>query len=107
MRVLDTRSAVGGWLGRLQRGQTIDIWVPAAADGAVVGTLTVIEPFADGYVTVWGDGDRPGSSSLNASAHEVISNAVVVAPGSDGRIELFAGDGAGQHLALDIVGVFA
>ena len=72
----------------------------------MVGTLTVIEPRADGDVTAWGDGGRPATSNVNVQRGEVIANVVVGTPGQGGRLQLFAGDGAGEHLAFDITGVF-
>ena len=104
-RLLDTRTGVGGWRGRIASGATIDVTAPVTT-GSVVGTLTVIEPRADGYVTAWGDGGRPATSNVNVQRGEVIANVVVGTPGQDGRLELFAGDGAGEHLAFDITGVF-
>ncbi len=106
IRLLDTRSGRGGWSGRLARGQTIDVPAPVAGDGTVVATVTVIQAGADGYLTVWGGGDRPVVSSVNAVRGETIANVAVAAPGADGQLELFAGDGARQHLALDVTGVF-
>jgi lysophospholipase L1-like esterase len=105
-RLLDTRAGVGAWRGRMASGGTIDV-TPANITGSVIGTLTVIDPRGDGYVTAWGDGARPGTSNVNVQQNEVIANFVVGAPGHDGRLELFAGDGAGEYLAFDITGVFA
>jgi hypothetical protein len=105
-RLLDTRTGVGGWRGRIASGATIDAKAPNIT-GSVVGTLTVIDPRADGYVTAWGDGGRPATSNVNVQRGEVIANVVVGTPGQGGRLELFAGDGAGEYLAFDITGVFA
>ena len=103
-RLLDTWAGVGagaaGWRGRHDRCD------PGEHHRKRDGTLTVIDPRGDGYDGV-GDGARPGTSNVNVQQNEVIANFVVGVPGHDGRLELFAGDGAGEYLGFDITGVFA
>ncbi len=53
--------------------------VPAVRIGAAVLTVTVADPVADGYLTVWPSGiARTGTSMLNFRAGQDISNTVVV-----------------------------
>src|SRR5262245_10289318 len=86
VRVMDTRTGVGEAAARpVGAGQTIQGQVagpggvPDMGAGAVVLNVTVTQPKAGGYVTVYPDGTpRPATSNLNFLAGQTIPNLVVV-----------------------------
>ena len=83
VRLLDTRSGVG-WSGPVPAHGTVRLVVagrgglPASGIGAVVINVTVTEPRAAGYLTVFADGaSRPGTSNVNFSVSQTIANLVI------------------------------
>ena len=94
-RLLDTRA--GGTLGP---GGRTDLavagagGVPATGVSAVVLNVTVTNPSASGYVTIWPAGaNRPLASNLNFTPGLTIPNRVEVQVGSGGKVSIlnFAG----------------
>jgi hypothetical protein len=79
--------------------------VPASGVGAVSLNVTVVDPVASGFVTVWPCGDRPGVSSVNYVAGETVANAVIV-PVSPAGTVCFASK-APADLVVDIDGWFS
>ena len=66
--------------------------LPGSGIGAVILNVTVTQPTARGFLTVWPDGQgRPPVSNLNFSAGETIPNLVVVKVGSGGRVDFYNG----------------
>jgi hypothetical protein len=115
-RVLDTRSGDGIattddryiGIGKRAGGTVTELevagrgGVPAGAD-AVVLNVTVTEPEADGFVTVFPCGAaRPNASSLNFTAGLTIANAVTARIGAGGAICLYTL--ATTHLVVDVGG---
>lgn len=80
--------------------------VPASGVGAVVLNVTVTEPTAPGYLSVypWGE-SRPNASSLNFQPGQTVPNLVIAKVSSAGYVSLFnsAGD---THVVVDVVGWF-
>jgi len=112
-RVLDTREGIGGRSTPIGPGETIELamlahgGVPAANVTAVALNVTVTEPTASGYLTVWPSGEaQPLASNLNFTRGQTVPNMVVAALGQGGRISLFNSVGATQVVA-DVVGYFA
>jgi hypothetical protein len=102
-RILDTRNAagrvniVGGVgnidaAGRLIGGRTIQVAIRHAEQpDQVLANVTVAKTTAQGYVTVWGDGPRPGTSSLNFfGANQVLSNFVESPAGVSGGTDIIS-----------------
>ncbi len=85
--------------------------VPAGAS-AVVLNVTVVEPDADGFVSVRPDGTPgpPETSSLNFSAGAIVPNAVTVALPVSGAIELtfdaFGTVGPATDVLVDVTGFY-
>lgn len=80
--------------------------VPTADVGAVVLNVTVTNPTASGYVTVFPKGaDQPTASNLNFAAGQTIANMVIVPVGDDGEISLFNFAGA-SDIVVDVMGWF-
>jgi len=78
--------------------------VETGAAAAIVN-VTVTQPFAAGFVTVYPCGTpRPTASNINFVAGETIANAVVAMIGAEGRICLF--NSAPTHLVVDVNGYF-
>lgn len=76
--------------------------VPAGS-GAVVATITVVEPQQAGYLTAWrGTDARPATSNLNFEAGRTIANTMVLPLDAAGRIQVFNGSGGGIHLIVDV-----
>lgn len=80
--------------------------IPAGATG-VVFNLTVAEANSHGYITAYPTGAiRPGVSSVNFGARQIIANAVTVPVGSWGKVSLFNRSSASNHLVVDVAGYF-
>ncbi|MFN8021654.1 MAG: matrixin family metalloprotease [Acidimicrobiales bacterium] len=105
-RLLDTR-ALGP---RPTAGTTLAVPVRGIAGVhpdavAVSANLTATDSGGAGYVTAWGDGERPGTSTINLdAAGQTRTNFAIVPIGADGSVRLFTqGD---VHLVLDVTGEF-
>ena len=78
--------------------------VPADATTAVLN-VTVTEPAADGYATVYPCGiDPPLASNLNFTTGQTIPNAVLARIGTDGNVCIF--NSQPTHLVADVMGYF-
>ena len=108
-RLADTRSGVCGI--RLGAGETRLVavagagGVPAGPAGAVALNVTIVNPTAPTYLTVWPSGQpQPGSSNVNAIVGTV-ANMVTVGLGADGAIAVsnFAGS---ADVLIDVAGWF-
>ena len=108
VRIMDTRAGVGTPAGPLGAGETRALVVAGQAGipadaVAVALNVTVTEPTATSYLTVWPDGGAmPTASNVNFIAGQTIANMVTVGLGG-GQIDLFnfAGD---AHVVVDVTG---
>ncbi len=75
-------------------------------DAPAVGlNVTVTDPTAPGYITVWPCGAaQPNSSNVNFSAGQTIANAVSVPKGTGGKVCVFTS--AAMNLIVDVNGYF-
>jgi hypothetical protein len=111
-RLLDTRSGVGVAAGVAADGATIELQITGAgvtkipADAAaVVLNVTVTQPQADGYLTVWPCGQsRPDASNLNATAGQTAPNLVIAKIGAGGKVCIFTQ--RATHVVADVNGWF-
>lgn len=108
-RVLDTRTGAGGpatkvTAGTFRRLQVAGAaGVPVAGAGAVVLNVTVVDPTASSWVTVWpSDQPRPLASNLNMAAGQVVPNLVLAKLAPDGSINLYNEAGS-THLIADVM----
>ncbi|MEZ5251539.1 MAG: hypothetical protein R2713_20710 [Ilumatobacteraceae bacterium] len=85
-RVLDTRDGTGGWTPVVGAGQVIDVRVAPSTAAAVTGTLTMVAPARDGFLTVDECGAPPPTSNVNAPRAGVLANAVTTGLAADGRL---------------------
>ncbi len=102
-RILDTRSG-----NRLAAGSTTTVAVPglpAAGVNAVLVNVTVTDPVGPGFVSLYGGGAWPGTSTLNAQrAGRTVANATIVPVAGDGTITVYTQ--SATHLVIDLLGRF-
>lgn len=117
-RLLDTRNGTGAPEAKLAGGNSLTLAIakadggalPASGITAVALNVTVTNPTAGGYLTVYPSGQNaPTVSNLNFDAGQTVANTVVVPVGADGNIELYygAGTGASVDLVTDVAGYFS
>lgn len=112
-RLLDTRIGVGAPTGTLTAGDTLVLQVTGAGTTSVPASavavalnVTVTQPTAAGYLTVWQCGSpQPLASNLNYTAGENIPNLVIAKLGTGGTV-CIAGQ-ATTHIVADVNGWFA
>jgi uncharacterized protein YkwD len=107
-RFLDTRFGIGGWMGRIGAGQTVDFalggtaGIPSATAGVVLN-VTVAGADASGFLTVYPcDQTRPNVSNLNFVAGQAVANAVTVKLAANGRLCVYASSRA--DVLVDLAG---
>ena len=106
-RLMDTRGSLGGaTVGSAEtRNLTIrgTAGIPAGAT-AVALNVTVVNPSAAGFLTVWpADAPRPDASNLNFVAGQIVPNMVTVGLSASGAISLFNARGA-TDVIVDVAG---
>lgn len=106
-RILDTRTKTA-----VAAGGTIDLTVtgvagvPAGAT-AVSLNLTVVDPKALGYLTVWPAGvTRPVVSNVNFAANQTVPNLVTVKVGTNGAVRIYNGSTAASQVVVDVGGYY-
>jgi len=110
-RLLDTRDGTGGRLGAVGQGETIDLQIAgqggvSSEPQAVALNVTVTEPSAASFLTVWPSGEaRPFASSVNMVAGQTVPNMVLARVGSNGMISIFNNTGE-THVVVDVLGCF-
>ncbi len=104
-RVYDTREGIGGWSPIHGGGQTTDVRVAPPGAQAVTGTLTLVGPGRDGFLTAFGCGPVPGTSNVNAPRAGVLANSVTVVLAAEGRLCIRAL--APTHVVFDTTGWWA
>ena len=111
-RLLDTRPATRvGTVPTLVGGVVTDVQItgllggPPPTAAAVVLNVTVTNPAAPSFLTVWPSGAaRPLSSDINFSAQDTVPNMVIVKLGTGGKISVFAPTNA--DVVIDVLGWF-
>lgn len=79
--------------------------VPLTA-GAVVLNVTITEPSAPSYITVWPGGEaRPNASNVNVGDGRTVANLVVAKVGADGDVNVYNEAGT-SRLIIDVEGWF-
>jgi hypothetical protein len=107
-RVLDTRMGPG----KLGTNATLDLdvtgvgAVPPTGVGAVILNVTVAEPTAQSFLTVFPSGEnRPDAANLCFVAGQIVPNLVLVKVGAGGNVSLF-NSGGSTHVIADVAGWF-
>jgi hypothetical protein len=113
VRLLDTREASDPLAGAVAGGASIDLTVtgvggvPASGVSAVALNVTVDQPTASGFITVWPSGaPLPTASTHNFTPGLTVANLVLAKVGAGGKVSLFNSNGA-THLVADVVGYFS
>ena len=110
-RLLDTRDGTGGHLGALGAGQMIDLQVAgrggvSANPEAVALNVTVTDPTAGSYLTVWPSGEaRPYASSVNMVPGQTVPNMVMTRVGANGMVSIYNNAGS-TDVIVDVLGCF-
>ncbi|MEP7112361.1 MAG: hypothetical protein ABI862_03780 [Ilumatobacteraceae bacterium] len=113
--LLETRSAEGlgtvdgafSGIGQLQAGSTVKLAVNGRANlhsAAIAATLnvTVTDPLAAGFITVYPCGERPNTSNVNFTRGETVANSVIAGVSTDGYVCLYTS--ASTDLIVDVGG---
>lgn len=105
-RILDTRNGTGGITGPVGPKQTVNLTVagvsgvPATGASAVVLNVTVTDPTAASFLTVFPEGQPlPFASNLNFVPGETVANLVEVPLGSTGAVSFYNDAGDVQVIA--------
>jgi hypothetical protein len=105
-RVLDTRNGTGAPAGKLQGGQSLNLvlfglqGIPSNNVSAVVLNVTVTNPTAASYLTVYpAGGTVPVVSNLNFVAGQTVPNLVEVALSASGSVSFYNSSGATDVIA--------
>jgi hypothetical protein len=105
-RILDTRGSATGPLGANATGELTVSGVPTSAHAAVLN-VTVTNPTAGSYLTVWPAGAaQPLASDLNFMGGQTVANLVVVQLGtgtSAGKVDIYNAFGS-TDVVVDLVG---
>jgi hypothetical protein len=109
-RILDTRDGTGGIATKVGPATPVDVTVagrggvPATGVGAVVLNVTVTEPSAQSWLSVFPSGQPlPLSSNLNFLPGQDVPNLVVAKVGAGGKVNIYNAGGA-AHLVADVAG---
>ncbi|MBM0257930.1 choice-of-anchor D domain-containing protein, partial [Micromonospora sp. 4G55] len=112
-RIMDTRTGNGAAKAKLGPNGTANLQVtgrggvPSTGVSAVVLNVTVTEPTASSFLTVYPSGKpKPNASSLNFKRGWTRSNSVTVAVGSGGKVAINNSSGY-THAIVDVVGFYA
>ncbi len=112
-RLLDSRTATGGWGSPLQAGaanaRTLKVTgvggVPSTATGVVLN-VTTVGPSTSSYLTVYPTGSaQPLASNLNFTAGETIANLATIQVGTGGDVTFYNFSGHVDVVA-DVTGYF-
>lgn len=113
-RVLDTRNGTGrAGTAPVGQGQAINVKVTGVAGVPTTGVtgvsvnVTVDQPTASGFLTVWPTGEaQPLASSHNFVGGLTVANLVLAKVGAGGQVSIYnsAGD---THIVADVVGYFS
>lgn len=112
-RVLDTRDGTGGFSAPVGPAATISPTVvgkggvPATGVSAVVLNVTVTQPSAASYLTVFPSGTtRPDTANLTFVPGQTVPNLVVARVGADGKVSVYNNAGS-THVIFDVLGWFS
>lgn len=113
-RLLDSRSAIGGWGTPLTAGQPREINVTGSGSTSgipdtattIVANVTATNPTQGSFLTVWPAGvQQPATSTINMAPGETIANLTTVLIGGNGKISVANAVGA-TDVIVDVVGYY-
>ena len=100
-RLLDTRTAIGGWSPIHARNARIEVPVAPADAAAVTGTFTIVEPLNQAFLIAEPCNAITDTSVVNATASGILANTSTVAV-SSGRLCITASQPT--HTLFDVSG---
>ncbi len=112
VRIFDTRTGLGGYTSMFGPLESREVQVVGASPvpstaTAVVANVTVTQPYAAGYASVYPSGQAiPNASNLNFAAWQTAPNLTTTVLGKSGRISIFNGSGDGAHFFVDVAGYY-
>jgi lysophospholipase L1-like esterase len=102
-RMIDTRDGAGGRVEPLEADRSMSAVAAPSDASAVSGTLTLVAPARDGYLTATVCGSPPGkTSSVNAERGGVMASGVTVALSAGGELCIHAH--ASSDVLFDVTG---
>lgn len=109
-RVADTRNGLGGKTGPVG-SEITDFQVATggwtSATDSVVLNITVVDPTAASWLTVWESGRaKPAVSNLNYVAGQTVANQVTARVSTTGKISLSNAVGS-AHILIDVQGYYS
>jgi hypothetical protein len=109
-RILDSRTATGGFTGPVTEGKPQSLHVHGGgvqeSATAVVMNVTVTDSSKNSFLTVYPTGQAaPSASNLNFAAGQTIANLVVVKVGDEGQVDFKTAVGSVEVIA-DVVGYY-
>ena len=111
-RIADSR--IFQWFPTFHAGEEQDLSVvgqggiPRSGVAGVILNVTIVNPQAPGYFTVWPWGtSQPTVSNVNFAAHETIANTVIVKASADGTISFYNGSRGDADILVDVEGYIA
>jgi hypothetical protein len=112
-RILDTRDGTGGVQGPIAGGTAANVQVagrggvPPAGASAVVMNVTVTQPTAAGFLTLFPSGTAlPLASNLGFTPGQNVPNLVTVKLGADGKVGTYNSAGS-THVIFDVAGWYS
>lgn len=112
-RVLDTRAGTGAPAKRVEPRATLRLGVAGqgaipADVTAVAVNVTVTEPTAGGFITVFPAGvDRPLASTLNFVPGQTVPNLAIIPVGANGAIDFHNGSSGTVQLIADVTAYYS
>lgn len=107
LRLIDSRSGLGGYRGPIIAGQTriynlSHLFAPTIGD--LVCNITVVNTRGAGYLTFWGAGDRPTTSDINWWGRgQTIANATHLRTTTSGGEPIFSYFCGGADNRTDVI----
>lgn len=109
-RIVDTRTGIGGPASPLSAGTPRALQIggkgglPGTGVQLVALNVTVANPTAAGFLTIYPDGEAvPNASSLNFNPGQTVPNFVMARLGNGGKIDALLSGGT-AHVIVDVVG---
>ena len=111
VRLLDTRDGTGGVSAQVAAHGNLALpvagafGVPSTGAKAVLVNVTVTGPQTFGFITAYpGATTTPVASDLNYTGGLTTANLVIVAVGTDGKVDFYNGSTGSTDLIVDLVG---
>jgi hypothetical protein len=110
-RLLDTRNGIGTAAGKVASNGTAVLTINGdsqAPEGAtaVLLNVTVDQPDAAGFLTVYPEGTIPNASNVNFAPAQTVPNLVLGRVGADGKIRIANTSPGTSHVIADVFAWF-